>query len=133
MEPEIVTTPPPRILSGRVLVADTFTVPPTEDPLLLNLYSSGGVIPRDVGPTAGQLLVFSIRDVSRPDFVCTQGSSSGSGASTAIARSHERSNCAILVVEPSREEGFVSVQLTSGRRNYYLRSSFQLLLNPEPA
>ncbi|MCH7563828.1 MAG: hypothetical protein IH968_08390 [Gemmatimonadetes bacterium] len=131
MEPEIVTDPPPAVLTGRVLVANTFTVPPTDDPLLLAIYSSGGVIPADVGPTAGRLLVFSLRDASRPDFVCTDLTSSS--AATGPTRSHQRSDCAILVVEPTEDEGFVSVESSSGRVNYYLQSTFQLLLNPEPA
>jgi hypothetical protein len=131
MEPEIVTGPVPPVLTGRVLAADTFTILPTEDPLLLALYSTGGILPNEVGPTAGRVMVLSIRDASRPDFVCTlQGSS---GASSTLARSHERSDCAILVAEPTRDEGFVSVQSASARRNYYLQSNFQLLLDPEPA
>ena len=102
-----------------------------EDPLLLAIYSTGGVISADVGPTAGRVLVFSLRDASRPDFVCTDLTSSS--AATGPTRSHQRSDCAILVVEPTEDEGFVSVELSSGRVNYYLQSTFQLLLNPEPA
>jgi hypothetical protein len=132
MEPEIVTTPPPPVLTGRVLAADTFTVPPTVDPLLLNQYSSGGVLPDDVGPTAGRIMVLSIRDASRPDFVCTL-QTNASGAAKTLARSHERSDCAVLVVEPTTDEGFVSVQTASARTKHYLISNFQLLLNPEPA
>lgn len=132
MEPEFVTTPPPPVLTGRVLASDTFTVPPQDDPMLLAQYSSGGVIPTDVGPTAGSLLVLSIRDVSRPDFVCT-AQSTRSSAATSIALSHERSDCAILVAEPIREEGYVSVQTDVARRDYFLQSNYQLLLDPEPA
>ena len=118
MEPELVTAPPPPVLSGRVLAADSFAVPATTVNFTVDPYSSGGTLPADVGPTAGKVLVLSVRDISRPDIVCTGGIGG--------------SNCAIIVALPSRDEGFVSVQTESARTNYYLHSSYRLELNPEP-
>ena len=119
MEPELVTTPPPPVLSGRVLAADSFLVPATTTNFTVDRYSSGGTLLADVGPTAGKLLVLSVRDISRPDIACTGGIGG--------------SNCAIIVALPSRDEGFVSVQSESDRTNYFLHSSYRLELDPEPA
>lgn len=119
MEPELVGTPPPGVLSGRVLAAGSFGVPATETNFRVDRYSSGGTLPADVGPTSGKLLVLSVRDLSRPDIECTGGIGG--------------SNCAIIVALPTRDEGFVSVQSESARTNYYIQSTFRLELDPEPA
>ena len=119
MEAELVTTPPPTVLSGRVLAAGSFDVPATETNFRVDRYSGGGALPADVGPTAGQLLVLSVRDVSRPNIACTGGIGG--------------SNCAIIVALPTRSEGFVSVQTESARTNYYIHSSYRLELDPEPS
>jgi hypothetical protein len=118
MEPELVTTPPPPVLSGRVLAADSFAVPATTTNFTVDPYSSGGTLPADVGPTAGKLLVLSVRDISRPDIECTGGIGG--------------SNCGIIVALPSRDEGFVSVQSESARRSFFLHSSYRLEPDPEP-
>ena len=113
------TTEPPGLLSGRVLLADSFAVPTTDTNFQVQPFSSGGTLPQNIGPTAGQLLVLSMKDVSRPGLVCTGGIAS--------------SNCAILIALPSRDEGFVSVALASGRQSLYLQSTYRLELDPEPA
>lgn len=119
MEPEPVITPPTAPLSGRILVADSFAVPVTQTNFQVTPYTSGGTLPQDIGSTAGNLLVLSITDISRPDIVCT----GGIGAS----------NCAIMIALPRRDEGFVSAALASGRQNFYLQSTARLDLEPEPA
>jgi len=119
MEPQLVTTTPPPALTGRVLVADSFFIPATETNFRVDRYSSGGTLPADVGPTAGKLLVLSVKDISRPDVECTGGIGG--------------SNCAIIVALPTRDEGFVSVQSASGRTNYFIHSSYRLELDPEPS
>ncbi len=119
MEPELVLSDPPAVVTGRVLAADTFRVPATDTNFQVQPFSSGGAIPADLGPTTGKLLVLSLRDASRPDIACTGGIGG--------------SNCAIIVALPSREEGFVSVATTTGRRRLYIQSTFQLDVDPEPS
>jgi len=119
MEPPLVTAPPPPVLTGRVLAADSFFVPATQTNFTVDRYNSGGTLPPDVGPTAGKLLILSVRDISRPDIVCTGGIGG--------------SNCAIIVALPSRDEGFVSVQSESARTQYYLHSTYRLEIDPDPA
>ena len=63
--------------------------------------------------------MLAIRDVSRPDIVCTGGIGD--------------SNCAILIALPRQDDGFVSVELASGRENFYLQSNYRLEEAPEPA
>ena len=118
MEPELVTTPAPPVLSGRVLAADSFAVPATGTNFRVDRYTSGSTLPADIGPTAGKLLVLSVRDISRPDIECTGGIGG--------------SNCAIIVALPTRDEGFVSVQSESARTKYFIHSSYRLEIDPEP-
>ncbi|MCH7473849.1 MAG: SGNH/GDSL hydrolase family protein, partial [Gemmatimonadetes bacterium] len=68
------------------------------------------------GTAVGKLFILSLRDISRPDIVCT-----GSLFQT---------NCATLVV--FRGNGRVDVELESGRRTWHLQSNFFLDENPEP-
>jgi hypothetical protein len=71
-----------------------------------------------VGPTVGKVLVLSLRDVSRPDLICTGGTF--------------ESSCAVLEVLNDTEEGFVGLEFNSGRQNFYLQSTSRLDLLPEP-
>jgi hypothetical protein len=119
MEPPLVTAPAPPVLTGTVLAVDSFFVPATQTNFTVDQYSSGGTLPPDVGPTAGKLLILSVRDISRPDIVCTGGIGG--------------SNCAIIVALPTRDEGFVSVQSESGRTPYFLHSTYRLEIDPDPA
>ena len=98
---ELVLTPPPAPLVGIVLAADTFVVPATNVNFMVQPYTTGGNLIDNIESGVGKLFIVSVRDISRPDIVCT-----GSLFQT---------NCASIVV--FRGNGRVNVALESGRRN----------------
>ena len=113
---EVVVRPPPDVVTGTVIAADSFVVPATQVDFTVQLYSTSGELIPSIGPSAGRTLVLSLRDQSRPDIVCVGGIFD--------------TNCALLVVFP--ELGSLSLQLASGRRLWHLQSNFTLDEEAEP-
>ena len=113
---ELVETKPPDLLTGTVIAADSFVVQAAENDFTIELYSNSGPLIPSIPPSAGRLLVLSLKDQSRPDIVCVGGVFD--------------SNCALLVVMPNR--GTLSVQLASGRQMWHLQSNFTLDEEAEP-
>lgn len=70
-EGELVLTPPPEPLTGTVLAADTFVVSATDVNFTVQPFSNGGTLPANIESAVGKLFIFSLRDISRPDVVCT--------------------------------------------------------------
>lgn len=115
-EGELVLTPPPEPLTGTVIAADTFLVSATAVNFTVQPFSNGGTLPASIESAVGKLFILSVRDISRPDIVCT-----GSLFQT---------DCASIVVFGGN--GRVDVALESGRRRWHLQSNFFLDENPEP-
>ncbi len=115
-EGELVLTPPPAPLIGTVIAADTFVVPATNVNFTVQPYTTGGNLIDNIESAVGKLFILSVRDISRPDIVCT-----GSLFQT---------NCASIVVFGGNCR--VTVTLELGRRTWHLQSNFFLDDEPEP-
>ena len=109
-------TPPPAPLVGTVLAADTFVVLATNVNFMVQPYTTGGNLIDNIESAVGKLFIVSVRDLSRPDIVCT-----GSLFQT---------NCASIVVFGGN--GRVNVALESARHTWHLQSNFFLDDEPEP-
>ena len=81
-------------------------------------------VPVDLGPTAGQRLVLSLRDASRPDQFCDPTDPSGGLFE----------GCAVVdwPFPGRRGINLVELALASGDRTFHLRMSDELSDDPEP-
>jgi hypothetical protein len=117
------------LIEGVVIASDTLDITPVliadvSDPKFLVPYQWQNNLPSNLEPTAGKLLVFSLREITDPDADCGQSDFDASCASMVVIEN--------TVEEPGLRPGRLAVDLGSGPTTFFMRGNFTLTLNPEP-
>lgn len=117
----------PTLLSAQILAqgeVDLFFSTGPGSPTFNSAITLPHTAPADLGPTAGRLLVLSLRDASQPDQFCDPADPSGGLFD----------GCAVVdwPFPGRRGINLVELALDSGDRTYHLRMSDQLEDDPEP-
>jgi len=107
---------PPPGLDADVMVGGSFDIPVTGSALVTYLIE--GVLPDELDPTDGKVLILALRDISQPWLACV-------GAATA-------SNCAVVQTQETLVPARVSLRSASRQVAFFLETTFELGEAPEP-
>lgn len=116
---------------GGTLASGTFALPAANafgDPGFHEVLSTNGVLPNDLGSTAGQLLIVRLWDQSRPMQTCAQDHPTSGCATVDWSDFEGRPN----VPQGGVFDNRLTVQLASGARDYFLSEEIRLNDIPDP-